>query len=138
MKKLNSLGITHLLIPLIVVIVGVAAVGTYMLVSGSAARYVGVGVVGKADVKRVISNTGKAHVITDLQATVSSSKGLNNVTVTIGGKKAKLQKCIRGGNICYYAVRVSGKQNEKHFKTKASVNGKTKDAQSTYYTSVPQ
>jgi len=37
MKKLNSLGIAHLLIPLIVVVVGVAAVGTYMLVSSSAA-----------------------------------------------------------------------------------------------------
>jgi len=37
MKKLNSLGITHLLIPLIVVVVGVAAVGTYMLVSSNAA-----------------------------------------------------------------------------------------------------
>lgn len=37
MKKLNTLGITHLLIPLIVVVVGVAAVGTYMKVSSDAA-----------------------------------------------------------------------------------------------------
>ncbi len=37
MKKLNNLGIAHFLIPLIVVIVGVAAVGTYMKVSSNAA-----------------------------------------------------------------------------------------------------
>lgn len=37
MINLDSKGIAHLLIPLIVVIVGVAAIGTYMLVSSSAA-----------------------------------------------------------------------------------------------------
>jgi len=38
MKKLNAVGITHLLIPLVVVVVGVAAVGTYMLVDSYASR----------------------------------------------------------------------------------------------------
>ena len=38
MKKLNSKGISHLLIPLMVVVIGVAAFGTYQLVSSSAAE----------------------------------------------------------------------------------------------------
>lgn len=37
MKKLDMKGISHLLIPIIVVVIGVAAAGTYMKVSSSAA-----------------------------------------------------------------------------------------------------
>lgn len=115
MKKLNAKGVSHLLIP-IVVVVAVAATGTFMLVSShaSSARISKNGAI-KIE-SRIVSGHTKAH--TEYWAKVNlPPSGLTRNHVEIGGKDAGYQ-----GND-WWAINVEGtNKHSLRMKVRASYN----------------
>ena len=127
MKKLNMQGISHLLIP-IVVVVAVAAIGTFMLVSSHAASKQNVIVNwGDADVKSVKSDAGKVHTISDLEVVIGCQQASACASVddvTVNGQRMKFKNCGSSGRVCEYTLRVNGNKNNKVYPVKLYVNGK--------------
>lgn len=88
-KKLNTKGISHLLIPLIVVVIGVAAFGTYKLVSSSAASRPSASWIGPRGEIRKYGSDNAYYVY--VKSPGKKSFAYRYTSVTIGGKKAYYQ-----------------------------------------------
>ena len=113
MLKLNAKGISHLLIPLIVVVIGVAAFGTYKLVSSSAAtRSIGYPLSGKAIVRN-----GNTQLVWQVRcSSAASCVAVSRSHAVFAGQKEKTPGCSRG--ICPFSVTVRGNQSGRVFLTK--------------------
>lgn len=124
--KLNSSGISHLLIPLIVVVIGVAGIGTYMKVNSSARSNKPdwpriIFIEGHENLKVISSHRGKDVVVTDLKVTLGAYRNdMGYISkVTIANKRADRVSCEPWGKDqqCDYAVRLRGDQRGNAHKT---------------------